>query len=68
MAMTDTGADNSVVARLETKGPLKQLGAPRVAFLGFCDRSVEIQHGFPALWHQNLIGLSTSSRLMKNAN
>jgi len=58
--MTDTVGNKSDMAPIETKELTKQLGGPRVAFLGFCDRSVEVQKGSPPFWHQNLIGLSMS--------
>ena len=35
-------------------------GIPRVAYLGFCERSVEITEGHPASWHTNVLGLSNS--------
>ena len=35
---------------------------PRIAFLGFCNSSVEIRKGHPAYWHRNIAGL-TSTRV-----
>jgi hypothetical protein len=34
--------------------------APRIAFLGFCDRAETITKGHHVLWHENIIGLSRS--------
>lgn len=32
--------------------------APRVAFVGLCDRSVEITEGHEIFWHMNILGVS----------
>lgn len=34
--------------------------APRLAFLGFCERAKEIMEGHPVFWGWNLLGTSTS--------
>lgn len=34
--------------------------APRLAFLGFCDRLAEIRSGHPLLWYTDLIGISNN--------
>lgn len=34
------------------------ISRPRVALLGFCDRTAEITAGPPVSWHRNIIGLS----------
>jgi hypothetical protein len=51
-----------VTAELKTTLATASQGelAPRVALLGWCERSALIQNGPPALWHTNILGLSAN--------
>lgn len=50
------GATESGAGRSEVEA---QQGPPRVAFIGFCDRSAEINEGHNVFWHKNILGLSS---------
>lgn len=49
---------NDELREPETSPTSQPPGVPRVAFLGFCERSVEVTKGHQVFWHTNVIGLS----------